>query len=294
MEENSDDEHDSDFSDDIQYFTRAKKEELKIRLKEKGLYLGEKVLQKRKRGKSFEYLVKWDGYPSSENTWEPAANLPKSVIDTFTETETDQHASKLHAFTMTEQDKEAFDDIKCKTEKTKQYKLKNSRSGGVAATVWSCGITFGLCEIFGSESCTQMLLFLMVLFQTIGEVPPFFAYDDGCHLFRFIQNRKHLHDIILQLSKTTMMIDRMHYPNHTDKWCKENMNPYKLEEIIGYSTEACETVFKWTAGYKFSVRYMNSARFLFFMLRMFHLHNIRIEEIINEQYIKQNKKAKRS
>lgn len=36
----------------------------------------QRILESRvgKKG-TFEYLVKWEGYATSENTWEPAANL---------------------------------------------------------------------------------------------------------------------------------------------------------------------------------------------------------------------------
>jgi hypothetical protein len=35
----------------------------------------EAILKKRRSGRSWEYYIKWQGYPHSENTWEPESNL---------------------------------------------------------------------------------------------------------------------------------------------------------------------------------------------------------------------------
>lgn len=35
----------------------------------------EKILDKRVRNSKVEYLIKWEGYPDTENTWEPQDNL---------------------------------------------------------------------------------------------------------------------------------------------------------------------------------------------------------------------------
>ena len=33
------------------------------------------ITQHRKRGQGYQYLVKWKGYPTADNTWEPESNL---------------------------------------------------------------------------------------------------------------------------------------------------------------------------------------------------------------------------
>jgi len=45
----------------------------------------EEIMGARQKGKSMEYLVKWEGYPSSENTWEPASNLEscQDLVDAY-------------------------------------------------------------------------------------------------------------------------------------------------------------------------------------------------------------------
>ncbi len=54
----------------------------------KDIYEVEKVVDKRRnpQGKD-EYLVKWVGYPSYQNTWEPLKNLKfvKDLVEEFEE-----------------------------------------------------------------------------------------------------------------------------------------------------------------------------------------------------------------
>ena len=42
------------------------------------LYRVEKVLRKRKRGKTKEMYVKWEGWPSKFNSWIPESSLQKT------------------------------------------------------------------------------------------------------------------------------------------------------------------------------------------------------------------------
>jgi len=47
-------------------------------------YSVEKILDKRVKGGKTEYLIKWEGYPDSENTWEPEDNLDcPDIISAF-------------------------------------------------------------------------------------------------------------------------------------------------------------------------------------------------------------------
>lgn len=52
--------------------------------KQKNQYYFEKILSKKsKQGKNW-YLIKWDGFSSNENTWEPEENIPKCFRNNFT------------------------------------------------------------------------------------------------------------------------------------------------------------------------------------------------------------------
>jgi hypothetical protein len=48
-------------------------------------YEVETIISHRKRGKGYQYLVKWEGYAESENTWEPEASLgnAQQVLKTY-------------------------------------------------------------------------------------------------------------------------------------------------------------------------------------------------------------------
>ncbi|VEL20224.1 unnamed protein product [Protopolystoma xenopodis] len=43
-------------------------------------YEVERVVGRRRRNSVIEYLLKWRGYPESENTWEPETNLDCSKL----------------------------------------------------------------------------------------------------------------------------------------------------------------------------------------------------------------------
>ena len=50
---------------------------------EEGEYEVEKLLKRRKRNNRFEYLLKYKGYPDSENTWEPRSNIKVDLYKAF-------------------------------------------------------------------------------------------------------------------------------------------------------------------------------------------------------------------
>ena len=49
------------------------------------LYIVEKILDKKKEGNKVKYLVKWEGYPIEQSTWEPEYNLQyvQGLIDEY-------------------------------------------------------------------------------------------------------------------------------------------------------------------------------------------------------------------
>jgi hypothetical protein len=50
------------------------------------IYTVEKIIGKRIDGSTIKYLVKWEGYPKEQSTWEPVSNL-SNVLDLIEEYE---------------------------------------------------------------------------------------------------------------------------------------------------------------------------------------------------------------
>jgi hypothetical protein len=44
-------------------------------------YVIERIIRGRFRNKRLEYLIKWQGFPNSRNTWEPETNLNAAALE---------------------------------------------------------------------------------------------------------------------------------------------------------------------------------------------------------------------
>ena len=86
----------------------------------------------------------------------------------------------------------------------------------------NCGIIFGYEELFTSESMSQVFAFLLGIVDYASahgiRLPQFGAYDDACHLVKFLQKRKGASPRAAALAAIDWCIDRFHFPNHVDKW----------------------------------------------------------------------------
>ena len=159
---------------------------------------------------------------------------------------------------------------------------KNEQSAGILALVASCGLILLYGEIFGSESLTQVHLFLHEAYFVHKLPPPkVFVYDDACHLAMYLLNRlgrfgtSVVAVFLIQMEKVRFVVDRFHWLNHTGLWCKRNVNPGTCDALKKKSnTEAAEITFSWLHHYKAIVKHMNKARYNFIMLWLFHERNV--------------------
>ena len=63
--------------------------------------------------------------------------------------------------------------------------------------------------------------------------PETICYDDACHLKKFSQNpvRSTVTATSKRMAAMEMMVDKFHFRNHVDQWCKANCNPHKSNQL---------------------------------------------------------------
>ena len=259
-------------------------------------YHVERILRKMFLNKQWKYEVKWQN--SDELTMEPKENIPRILIELFeiygdstTPTEIERYFEKggvkyvvlkiqdeilqLPASAM-EVDEQAYytpspDHVSCDTNKTK--KRFHHRTGGVLVMGKPCGVITHIEEIFGAESITNVAEMIENALEGLGVDTTNVLYDDACHLFRHVAKRPLVYP---ELSMRTMKVDKFHFKNHVDPWCKNNMDPYKCDELKGVNTEIMEQTFSWLKRYAPSLKYMKSSTFNFLILDLIDRHNIDI------------------
>ena len=114
--------------------------------------------------------------------------------------------------------------------------------------MWPCGVIVLIAELFHSESCSQVYGYLHELLRrnssTLSRVnftcaffttyiSEYLCYDDGCHLRRYATNpvRRDLTVWTKQIANLEIVIDKLHFAGHVDKWCQEVCDPCKHREL---------------------------------------------------------------
>ncbi len=234
------------------------------------------ILDSRINQRSFqkEYFVQWE---DKSTDWVSADNVSSDLIQEYSKNSRVARAKKRQGdvFQLSSEEKEELEGMKCNTFKQNQKGPRKHRTAGICAAIYNCGITFGLRELLGSESISQVYAFLVWLHNTAIDMPGHMFYDDACHLVKFIKNpnRPNKTEASLYLLALVIVLDRMHFENHVDPWCIENLDPDKCEFFKDINTEACEQEFSWLCNYKHSTRHMNYPRFNLFLLTICDLSN---------------------
>jgi len=245
-----------------------------------GMYIIETIVDMKRTGRNKKYRVRWLGWPPEFDTWETHSSLTSEEGGRVAVAEWEvQRACRVVPQATAGPLKVTQDDCassSCNTFKQDQRKPSRFHTAGVAAAMWPCGIIVGFTELFRSESCSLMTLFLLKITSIIRKVPSLFVYDDACHMWPFLLRRKDLSPAVAALAGEWWVVDKLHIANHTGDWCLKHCHPDKhacLTEKPGVNTEVCEQTFSWLAGYKTRCRHMSKHRFHVYLLRMCDLHN---------------------
>ena len=254
----------------------------------------EKIVKKSMIKSKACYEVKWVGYDDHDNTMEPRENIPRILVELYERY--GDSTIKSDIVNNFEVDGIKFVNVKvqndmlslpaeslqisenaylvrtpgltsCKTDKTKSRFYH--RTGGVLVMAKPCGIVLSMAEIFGGESVTQVAEVIEHFLQQNESICQCVLYDDACHLKKHVDCR-HVYPM---LQKLILKIDRFHFQNHTDSWCRKNMDPSTCPLLDDVNTEIMEQIFAWVKGFTSSLRYMNGINFKFFLLDMLDRHN---------------------
>ncbi len=248
--------------------------------------------------KQTEFKVKWVGYSEEESTFEPRKNIPRVLVELYSRYgRTDLTCEVInkgftksgHAYVelfvensdyiilpaeAMEVNEEAYhrrinaSDLKCNT--LKDQKRFHTRTGGVLVGGRPCGMVNFIEEIANGESIRQVAA---TLERVVDDSTECLVYDDGCHLRRHIEKIEGPSN----LKGKDVRIDRVHFPNHIDPWCIENLDPDDSPFLDGVNTEVMEQLFSWMSKYSFMVRQMNRPRHNFFLLDILDKHNFQLD-----------------
>ena len=140
-----------------------------------------------------------------------------------------------------------------------------------------CGYIISLAEIYGGESIHQVADLIENFLESEDKEnstrTKSALYDDGCHLQRCVNKKSSIYP---KLSNIEIKIDRFHFKNHIDKWCKANMNPADSVYLKDVNTEIMEQTFAWLKGFAPSLRYMKRVNYLFVLIDMIDRHNMEL------------------
>ena len=205
------------------------------------------------RAKKPMYKVRWLGWAPAYDSWVCQCSVGQAALDEYAaqrasarpkkkvgrlaaawDAALDQCQANEGDFAVSAKDEISFNEVACDCLKEFQYAEKKQTTAGILALVSSCGLFLKMDEIFGSESMSQVYLFLYDTFY-LEQVPPpkVLAYDDACHLSKFLINRiqdknSAFAEWLILDSKAGVKIvcDRFHFPNH--KSCVAARTPTRL------------------------------------------------------------------
>jgi hypothetical protein len=140
---------------------------------------------------------------------------------------------------------------------------------GIICVAHSCGIFLNFNELSNSESKHEVNNLIEETIDISRQNYKFVIYDDACHLFEFINNRK----LSFYTMNMRFFIDKFHQRNHKREVCKTVFNLNNNKQICHLNSVILEQNFAQIIRYKKSLRKMNKTHFNFLLLCCFDYLN---------------------
>ena len=114
-------------------------------------YEVEALVEMRKRGRWRQFLVKWAGYPDSENTWEKESGLPKKMVAAFDATAAAKEAVKENAPQQTKKQQPKLSTTRGDGKGTKSKPKRTSAAAAAAVAAAAAAAAAGPVDLSEDE-----------------------------------------------------------------------------------------------------------------------------------------------
>ena len=175
-------------------------------------------------------------------------------------------------------------------------------TAGILALIKPCGIVVDACEMYTSESLSQVFIFLLQTFCKPSQGPEYFmrlkylGYDRACQLHPYLVNeaKKGSAGAQLLVDDVSFLVDLFHCKKHVkstcmppdDPECRYHPHLARFAEIHGINTQSCEQGFKRLNKYKYATRKMTRGKInLFFHIVNNEFNTHREGQLRNEGFI---------
>ncbi|CAF1567284.1 unnamed protein product, partial [Didymodactylos carnosus] len=148
----------------------------------------------------------------------------------------------------------AYPRLSCTTLKSIERRTNPNgylRACGYSVVVTNCNVIVAFTELLRTETVKEFINLLCTIIRITPTISSFVFYDDMCHVIKHIilhyntssKTPIRKTDAMDILYETKFLIDKFHFNNHQDKWCKEYLDYKNYPETDIMNTQAADSVF---------------------------------------------------
>ncbi|CAF4660302.1 unnamed protein product, partial [Rotaria socialis] len=203
-----------------------------------------------------------------------------------------------------------YQSLTCNTTKSFPMKYVSAchRSFVIIVYFTNCGVCLSINEIYRGETVKEIL---MVWFDIISAtstnikstlpsevantpLPRVILYGDCCHLIKYLIDYYdytiHKTPASSWLINCQFAIDKLHWPNHKDIWCRKYLCPYKNPVVQANNTQSCEQANSVLKKYVNQFNRMNEERSVLMLYFLMHGRNCILKKLnVFERCVASNK-----